>query len=154
MTDHSYYDDFRLHNEVKTLRRKVEAFESGEIYQRFTNEYEKKLAAKDREINRLANRLASMEEKNQLLLSKNTELEGQVFDLQGDVSRLNTWVKEKDELIESLTEDNAKKDNEIQRMKALLNTDGSNSGIPTSQTPLNKDKVRPNSRKNTGKDIG
>lgn len=154
MADHSYYTDFKLHNEVMTLRRKVESFESGEIYQRFTNEYEKKLAAKDREINRLTNRLSSMEEKNQLLLSKNTELKGEVFDLQGDVNRLNTWVKEKNELIESLMDDNARKDVEIQRMKALLNTDGLNSGIPTSQTPLNKDKVRPNSRKNTGRPRG
>lgn len=154
MTDHTYYTDYKRHNEILTLRRKVEAFESGEIYQRFTNEYEKKLAAKDREINRLTNRLSSLKEKNQLLLSKNTELEGEVFGLQGDVSRLNAWMNEKNELIESLTNDNARKDVEIQRMKALLNTDSSNSGIPTSQTPLNKDKVRPNSRKNTGRPRG
>ena len=32
------------------------------------------------------------------------------------------------------------KDKEIARLKALLNTDGTNSGIPTSQTPLNKKK--------------
>ena len=35
-----------------------------------------------------------------------------------------------------------------------LNNDGTNSGIPTSQTPINKNKVIPNSRKNTGGKIG
>lgn len=35
-----------------------------------------------------------------------------------------------------------------------LNIDGTNAGIPTSQTPINKKKVIPNSRKNTGGKIG
>lgn len=46
------------------------------------------------------------------------------------------------------------KDAEIARLKALLNNDGTNSGIPTSQTPINKKKVIPNSRTKTGKKIG
>ena len=37
---------------------------------------------------------------------------------------------------------------------AKLNIDGNNAGIPTSQTPINKKKVIPNSRKNTGGKIG
>jgi hypothetical protein len=37
---------------------------------------------------------------------------------------------------------------------ALLNTDGTNSGIPTSKTPLSKKKVIPNSREMSGKHIG
>jgi hypothetical protein len=43
---------------------------------------------------------------------------------------------------------------EVARLTALLNHDGSNSGIPTSMTPLNKHKVIPNSRTKTGKTIG
>lgn len=46
------------------------------------------------------------------------------------------------------------KDKEIQRLKGLLNTDGTNAGIPTSQTPLNKKKIIPNTRKKTGKKVG
>lgn len=46
------------------------------------------------------------------------------------------------------------KDKLIRHMKSILNTDGTNSGTPTSKTPLNKDKVRPNSRKNTGNPRG
>lgn len=37
---------------------------------------------------------------------------------------------------------------------AKLNIDGTNAGIPTSQTPINKKKLIPNSRKNTGGKIG
>ena len=46
------------------------------------------------------------------------------------------------------------KDKEIARLKALLNTDGTNSGIPTSQTPLNKKKIIPNTRVKSNKKIG
>lgn len=38
--------------------------------------------------------------------------------------------------------------------EALLNTDGTNSRIPTSHTPLSKKKVIPNTREKTGKRIG
>jgi len=37
---------------------------------------------------------------------------------------------------------------------AKLGIDGTNSGLPTSQTPINKKKLTPNSRKNTGGKIG
>ena len=43
---------------------------------------------------------------------------------------------------------------EIERLKGLLNTDGTNSGLPTSMTPLNKKKVIPNTRVKSGKPKG
>ena len=46
------------------------------------------------------------------------------------------------------------KDKEIARLKALLNTDGTNAGIPTSQTPINKKKVIPNTRTKSDKNKG
>ena len=46
------------------------------------------------------------------------------------------------------------KDKEIARLKSLLNNDGTNSGISTSKTPINKNKVIPNGRKKSGKKIG
>ena len=46
------------------------------------------------------------------------------------------------------------KDYEIARLKALLNIDGTNSGIPTSQTPIAKKKVIPNTREKTDKKKG
>lgn len=46
------------------------------------------------------------------------------------------------------------KDKEIERLKALLNMDGTNAGIPTSRTPLNKKKVIPNTRVKSDKNKG
>ena len=46
------------------------------------------------------------------------------------------------------------KDKEIARLKALLNIDGTNAGIPTSQTPINKKKVIPNTRTKSNKSKG
>lgn len=43
---------------------------------------------------------------------------------------------------------------EVERLKALLNTDGTNSSLPTSKTPLNKKKVIPNTRVKSGKTKG
>lgn len=56
-------------------------------------------------------------------------------------------IKEQEEIISNL-----KKENE--RLKVIQNNDGYNSGIPTSQTPINKKKVIPNFAKNTGGKIG
>lgn len=44
--------------------------------------------------------------------------------------------------------------NRLAHAEALLNHDGSNTGTPTSRTPINKNKVIPNSRRNTGKPKG
>lgn len=43
---------------------------------------------------------------------------------------------------------------EIARLTALLNNDGTNCGLPTSKTPINKTKVIPNSRNKSDKNIG
>lgn len=56
-------------------------------------------------------------------------------------------LDEKDKLLNE-------KDQEIARLKALLNIDGTNAGIPTSQTPMNKKKIIPNTRIKSDKKIG
>jgi len=56
-------------------------------------------------------------------------------------------LNEKDKQLEE-------KDKEIARLKTLLNIDGTNSGIPTSQTPINKKKIIPNTRTKSDKKIG
>ena len=63
---------------------------------------------------------------------------------------LNEARKEYEEVRNQLEE----KDREIARLKSLLNNDGTNSGLSTSKTPLNKKKVIPNSRKKSNKTIG
>jgi len=42
---------------------------------------------------------------------------------------------------------------EILRLNGYLNTDGTNSGLPTSKTPISKKKVIPNSRKRVTKKL-
>ena len=149
-----YYVDYRSHNELLQLRRRVDGFESGEIYQKITAEYEKKLALKDREINRLTKRNDLLANKNRLLLSENKQLKTDMSFLSSDVDRLTRWVNSKDAIIDQQKAAIDFKDAEIQHLRALVNTDGTNSGLPTSKTPLNKDKIRPNSRKNTGNPRG
>ena len=51
------------------------------------------------------------------------------------------------EINEQLLKDNA-------LLRARLNIDGTNSGLPTSQTPINKNKIIPNSREKSGKKKG
>ncbi len=57
-------------------------------------------------------------------------------------------------VIRSLGQEKAALEREVARLEALLGIDGTNSGVPTSQTPINKKKVIPNSREKTGKAKG
>lgn len=57
-------------------------------------------------------------------------------------------------LIESLKNKNNDLLEEVARLQSKLNKDGTNSNIPTSQTPINKKKVIPNSRKKSNKKRG
>lgn len=50
---------------------------------------------------------------------------------------------------EKLLQEQEESTYEIARLKALLNIDGTNHGIPTSQTPIHKKKVIPNTREKT-----
>lgn len=56
-------------------------------------------------------------------------------------------IAEKDTVIKELT-------NRLAHMAAVAGHDGTNTGTPTSQTPINKKKVIPNSRRNSGKKKG
>jgi len=65
-----------------------------------------------------------------------------------------TGEREVNSRCESIQKENDNLKEEIQRLKSLLNTDNSNSGIPTSKTPIGKNKRIPNSREKTGEKIG
>lgn len=93
----------------------------------------------------------------ELLLTENEEIKAKYILLYKEYQiqqkelkmkeKLEAELKEKANEIEALKK-------EILRLKGCLNSDGTNSGIPTSQTPISKKKVIPNSRKKTGKKIG
>ncbi len=56
--------------------------------------------------------------------------------------------------LKDLKAENARLQKELDKLKSHENTDGTNSGLPTSMTPIGKRKVIPNTRKNTGGKIG
>lgn len=63
------------------------------------------------------------------------------------VEELMVQIAERDKQIEALRD-------EVARQWAILDNDGTNSGLPTSRTPMGKKKVIPNSREKTGRRRG
>ena len=88
-----------------------------------------------------------LSEENRKLKYSEALLQNQIQTLSRNEEKIN---KEKDELENKIKE----KDYEIARLKALLNMDGTNHGIPTSQTPINKEKIIPNTREKSNKTKG
>ncbi len=93
----------------------------------------------------------------ELLLSKNeaVKAEYKLLSKENQILQMELKIKEKlqVELAEKTAENEALK-KEIIRLNALFNTDGTNSGMSTSKTPLTKKKIIPNSREKSGKKIG
>lgn len=92
--------------------------------------------------------------KNDKLSEENRKLKYVGTLLQKQLCNLERKEQESNEKILRLEEKMEEKDFEIARLKALLNMDGTNHGIPTSQTPINKKKVIPNTREKTNKTKG
>lgn len=101
--------------------------------------------------------------KNEQIVKENKKLKEQVKSL---TNQLNYLQKNMDKIIErkvdtaveTITREFENKvvslENQVQHLKSILNNDSTNSGIPTSQTPLNKSKKIPNSREKTDKKVG
>ena len=97
----------------------------------------------------------------EILLVKNDKLSKEVRDLKYINNLLDNQIKtlakneqEANKERQVLEEKIKEKDYEIARLKALLNMDGTNHGISTAQTPINKAKVIPNTREKTNKPKG
>lgn len=97
----------------------------------------------------------------QQLFQQNEKMAGELRTLQYNYNLISSKYITAKKKKQELAEQNAAKDilitdlaKEVDRLKALLNIDGTNSGLPTSSTPINKKKVIPNSRQKTGKKIG
>ena len=99
------------------------------------------------------------------LLIKNDELSKRNRELKYSQELLESQNKtlriREEKAIQELKEEQIKheklikeKDFEIARLKALLNMDGTNHGIPTSMTPIHKKKVIPNTREKSDKPRG
>lgn len=148
-----------LEREVKKLNMQLDAATKGlftptdkaELVKEVVSlKHKLKLEEKDR--NRYYEMWVNLQNKRWGEDFKRTDLEIQVMDLTAENAALR---QELDTLkaIPSLDPDASSKrialEDEIIRLNAILNNDGTNSGTPTSQTPLNKNKVIPNSRQKT-----
>ena len=105
-------------------------------YEKLQNKYDQKCL----ELNHMTLRATIAEDsERRALLSEARKIE--------QVKTLKLEVKDLKEEIKKLQREN-------ERLKSHENTDGTNSGIPTSKTPIGKKKVIPNFAKNTGEKIG
>ena len=92
-----------------------------------------------------------LSEENRKLKYSQVLLESQNKTLRENEQKAKEQLKEKELELEKVLKE---KDYEIARLRALLNMDGTNHGIPTSQTPINKKKVIPNTREKSNKSRG
>lgn len=84
---------------------------------------------------------------NRVLINRNRILEK-------EAAKLRKQNALKEARIKDIEAQNAALKNEIAHLIALQNINGTNSGIPTSKTPINKKKRIPNTRPKTTKHIG
>ena len=75
------------------------------------------------------------------------DLQDERNQLKEELAKKDTVITEKDKQIQALKE-------ELCRLKAQIDHDGTTNGIPTSQTPAGKKKIIPNTREKTGRTKG
>lgn len=122
------------------------------------NDYEKEII-KRKEVER---QYKLIKLRNDILESENQRLEKKIIMMeQGVIVEKERIINEKNQIIEAQNKKIIELVHQLNLTKyerdqyfAKLNIDGTNSGIPTSQTPINKKKVVPNSRKKTYNKIG
>lgn len=102
-----------------------------------------------REKNRLASIVVKdLKKENSSLAERNLALDEENKSLKERIAYLEeNGSEESAAKIKALTD-------EVCRLTAILNNDGTNSGTPTSKTPINKNKVIPNLREKSGRKKG
>ena len=159
---------------IKALKRTIEEFKSGERYMKLQKDYHRVSDGYIREIKRLRLEIGRLNA--QMISIRNMwsddyysmyeEKQAEIRNLKETIRRLEDKVWEErrksDEKIAKLTleyEDKLyKKDciideltNRLAHAEALLSSDGSNTSLPTSKTPVGKKKRIPNTREKSGK---
>ena len=122
------------------------------------NDYEKEIIERKRAEKQ--NKLLKL--RNDILESENQRLEKAIIKIkQNVIEEKEKIINEKEKEIEALKSKIVELTKELDLTKyerdrylAKLNIDGTTAGIPTSQTPINKKKIIPNSRKKTDNKIG
>lgn len=167
----------RIQCENTDLRREVESFRNGEKYRKLRHDYDMVMHGKDRRINDLEKELADMDlhhkrqreqwfQDNERWLN---EYHKEIDRYKKENERLKDlrvkenieWNERVAELAQQHAEELRDRDRmirelevELEHERALRNHDGSNTGLPTSQTPIGKKKRIPNTRIKTGRKKG
>lgn len=172
-----YYNRFtdKLVDENRKLKRQIEMYESEDYIHQNKELCEKRIrAARDREKREHDGWMKCLEV-NKELKSRNTKLWQEKEDYKGRLKsslrkqeKLETKAKleearriRAEEKVEKLEKEKAETDaqnaalkEEISRLRAQIDHDGTTNGIPTSQTPIDKKKVIPNTREKCGRTRG
>lgn len=166
-----------LENRIANLKRELEAFKSGKKYTSMKKEYSDMLAYEERIISRLKTELAAAHAQTrkvreswystcEYVASENSrkmkQQETRIRNLENEVEALKLKnISDRKQIKEEYEEKLEEKDaiiaelqNKLVHYEALLNSDSTNSGIPTAQTPLNKKKIIPNTREKSNKPKG
>ena len=162
------------HNELISLRTAVKRFEDGSQVKRIMSERDKSV----RRYERLEKKYLQLSEENRKLRNENRSLKSSEEDLrleyegllsafeaqisfyseqeilQSDAfyERCESVVSFLNEAVISLVRENSEKDCIIQKLKAQITKDNTNSSIPSSQRPNHK--TPPNNREKTGRKPG
>lgn len=162
------------HNEVVSLRAAVKRFEDGRQYAAVCTERDKAV----RRSEELHDQLLHLIEENRNLKEENRSLkfsrevsegnyerllsdylahidfysEQEIFKTDAFYQRCESVVSSLNSMIVSLMKENAQKDAFIQKLKAQVTKDNTNSSIPTSRLPNHK--TPPNNREKTGRKPG
>lgn len=112
------------------------------------------MCAKSNYSNNLYNDFETLFYENERLTKNNKILLLRATVAEDEQRRLEQVIIKKDEIITKKDEEILELKKKIGQLEVKENLDGTNSGIPTSQTPINKKKIIPNFAKNTGGKIG
>ena len=116
-----------------------------------TSNYQKMF---EKDYEKIINKNKELEKEKKYLLLANSIAEDEQRRLQKIIDKKNEEEQKLKDIIKQLKIANDNLQKEIERLKAKENLDGTNAGIPTSQTPIGKKKIIPNFAKNTGGKIG
>ncbi|MEG0794824.1 MAG: IS66 family transposase [Bacilli bacterium] len=116
-----------------------------------TSNYEKGLY---KDFEKMQNKYDKKCDEYKFLLLRTTIAEDEELRLKKIVIKKEDKIKTMSEQNKELKKENLNLTKELERVKMLLNNDGTVAGIPTSMTPINKKKIIPNFAKNTGDTIG
>lgn len=146
-------DIFNYKNKIKELEKYNNIASSYKrkynlLNDNFESKVEKKVNAELKLLtNKYQDEIKNLNKERACLNKKVIKLDVDNRKLHREIDSKKAEIIEKNLIIEEL-------EKEIKKLKGKLNIDSNNSGIPTSQTPISKEKRNPNTREKSNKHIG